>query len=1232
MARKKDNTRVLIIGDEASIERFGDLNESDDMEIDIVGSVPKAVEMQASGKYSKIILDPTAFGDAELEVLTDNNSTSSKTDEPVSHCPQQIASPEAEILDSVNELYFTLNSEWRFTYLNRRTKEHFRKHTPELLGKDIREMANNPALLAGCEQAMAEEETVQFEVYDSDLLQWFDVTVYPTTQHGITVRMCESTAHKSSDEKLNIFETLAENSPDAIARFGRNMRCNYANTATKHLLGSSSETLVGMNIWDASVPEDIARLWEQTVKEVFSKGEEHRLELLYPLNGKCRWYDVRIVPEFSADGYVESILSISRDISELKQIEENLRESGELINASFENSPIGMALGAMDGTFLRTNASMDKMLGYEPGELAGIHRDSITHPDDIESTHRVYQEILDCGEDSASYEKRYLRKDGGVIWVRVNSRVVRSADGMPLFGVAMIENITDRKQTEEALHESEKRLQIALDAAELGTWAFNLDDNIIECDSRARQIYGLNSRSIRSEELISDIVHPDDVYVIQKAYKAAIDPEGNGRYQVEHRVIHADGNYRWVSVWGQVEFQEECEKRHPLRMIGSSRDITEEKRAKEALATAREDAEKKATELAAIMDAVPAIVFISHDTECRDMTGSRAAHELLGIPKSVNLSKSAPEDQRPRNFTVIKDGVEISPEELPVQRAARGEEIRNYELSLVFEDGEVRTIYGNAVPIYDDGEHLGAIGAFIDITERRRAQEALRESEEQYRDLVNHSPMAIFINRNDKIEFVNAAAVELFGASTPDEILGKSPFDVFHPDSHAMVADRIKRLREKEEPVPLVQEKIVRLDGSVREVESAATPFADRRGHAIQVILHDITERKLAEDALRDSEALAQQQLAEIEFVYKSAQVGLAVLDRNLRYVRINERLAESNGIPAIDHIGKTPREIVPDVADVVEGVANHIFATGEAIVNLELTGTTAAKPGVTRHWLEQWMPIRDDLGQIIGINIAAEEVTERKQAELHQRELLDREHHIAQVLQQAILPPQIPTETLGYRVAVNYCPALREAEIGGDFYDVFELADNKLAVLVGDVAGKGLEAALRVASARYAIRSYAYLDPRPGRVMTLANEALYRDGGDVSKILTAFLAILDPEGGTFTYCLAGHEPPIVRSSTGECEELNIGGLPLGLAQGIEYGQSTRRLDPGDLVVVVTDGITEARSPGPDLFGKDRLIELIKKNGAAPPEEVVIGIMDAATEHAGGQLQDDAAVVAFTPR
>ena len=134
---------------------------------------------------------------------------------------------------------------------------------------------------------------------------------------------------------------------------------------------------------------------------------------------------------------------------------------------------------------------------------------------------------------------------------------------------------------------------------------------------------------------------------------------------------------------------------------------------------------------------------------------------------------------------------------------------------------------------------------------------------------------------------------------------------------------------------------------------------------------------------------LVQQQLAEIEAIYHTLPIGLAVLDTDLRFQRINRALAEINGVSPEDHVGRTVREIVPDLADGAESVLRQVLETGEPILDFELQGETAAQPGVTRTWLESWYPLRDSRDRIIGINIVAQEITERKQAEQERDRLL---------------------------------------------------------------------------------------------------------------------------------------------------------------------------------------------------------------------------------------------------
>jgi PAS domain S-box-containing protein len=198
-----------------------------------------------------------------------------------------------------------------------------------------------------------------------------------------------------------------------------------------------------------------------------------------------------------------------------------------------------------------------------------------------------------------------------------------------------------------------------------------------------------------------------------------------------------------------------------------------------------------------------------------------------------------------------------------------------------------------------------------------------------------------------------------------------------HPDDRELVVASATR-SATEGTGEDVEHRVVRGDGSVAWIASRSERLSGPDGAARYLVgtAIDVSERREAEDTVR-------RQLAEIEAIYQGAPVGLCVLDRDLRWVRINDRLAEINGPPAEAHIGRHITELLPELSPEVEPMFRRILETGEPLLGVEVTGETPARPGVQRVWIESFRPLRSPDGEIVGVNITAEEVTEQRKVEL---------------------------------------------------------------------------------------------------------------------------------------------------------------------------------------------------------------------------------------------------------
>jgi serine phosphatase RsbU (regulator of sigma subunit)/predicted ester cyclase len=262
-----------------------------------------------------------------------------------------------------------------------------------------------------------------------------------------------------------------------------------------------------------------------------------------------------------------------------------------------------------------------------------------------------------------------------------------------------------------------------------------------------------------------------------------------------------------------------------------------------------------------------------------------------------------------------------------------------------------------------------------------------------------------------------------------------------------------------------------------------------------------------------------------------------------------------------------------------------HMIHDRGAAVGIEPTG-------------REWTFTHIDINRIVGGKIveawsakSASPFLEMLDQERRERERLEQELEVARRIQQASLPKEMP-QLEEWQITPYYQPA---REVGGDFYDFLDLADGRLGVVVGDATGKGVPAALMMASTRSTLRAVAQASESPGDALRRVNDPLATDIPS-NMFVTCFYAILDPNSGRFTYANAGHDLPYLWHG-GDAEELRARGMPLGLMPGMSYEEKEIVLEPRDNVLLYSDGLVEAHDPKGEMVGFPRLRALVAEHG-----------------------------------
>ncbi len=365
------------------------------------------------------------------------------------------------------------------------------------------------------------------------------------------------------------------------------------------------------------------------------------------------------------------------------------------------------------------------------------------------------------------------------------------------------------------------------------------------------------------------------------------------------------------------------------------RDITERKRAEEALKESQRREHARRIELETLMETVPLPVWVSYDRDCKIMTGNKAAYELTNLPAGSNISETAP-DGKP-HFTAYKDGQLVAGEDLPMQKAARtGNPTFDEELEFRFVDGRSKWVYGNAVPLRDEnGNAYGAIGAFMDITGHKQMETAIEASERKFRAVYEQAPLGIALHNSKTGQFlqVNQKYCEFIGR-TQEELLKIDFQTVTHPDDLQTDLNNMELLREGKIPSFNMEKRYIRPDGSIIWGLLTVVPmWQEGEPSSIHIaMVMDITERKRAEEVLRVSKERYYNLFNTIDEGYCIIEMIFDSQGRpaDFRFLEVNAAFGKQTGWHEAE--GKSICELAPEIEAYWFDIFGKVALTGEPI------------------------------------------------------------------------------------------------------------------------------------------------------------------------------------------------------------------------------------------------------------------------------------------------------------
>jgi sigma-B regulation protein RsbU (phosphoserine phosphatase) len=499
------------------------------------------------------------------------------------------------------------------------------------------------------------------------------------------------------------------------------------------------------------------------------------------------------------------------------------------------------------------------------------------------------------------------------------------------------------------------------------------------------------------------------------------------------------------------------------------------------------------------------------------------------------------------------------------------------------------------------GELQFAVDMIEDITESKAAEESLRESEARFRQIVDMASEWIWEQDEKGCYTYSSAAVHNILGYRAEEIVGKPYYELFFPEDRESPGVPAPGKTGCEEPFVRLINRYRHKNGREVFTESTGIPIFDRQGRLLKWrgVDHDVTERKRFEDALRLRDRAIEASSVGI-IITDPYQPGNPIIYANPAFVQMTGRSRD-------EVIGWNPRFLQGPETDpqAIEEIRKAMREQRDC----HLTLKNYRKDG-TPFWNELFIsPVRDDHGRLTHFIGTQTDVTAMRRIEEERHEM-----EIARQIQLSLLP-SVPLQMNDVLVA-GYC--LPAVHVGGDYFDYFATEEG-VDIVIADVSGHSVGAALIMAETRSTLKmgadwmakGAATLRNGARRTLSVLNDLLFDDLNRASFFISMFYLSYQSDTRRIRYANAGHNRPLLlRRGERSCVELDADGLILGVKKGVTFEEKVLSLNEGDMLLLYTDGLTEAQNRQGEFFGESRLCELIVGHAQSSPQELIRIIVD----------------------